>query len=97
MAKKVENKLKEEVKEIKVDGNVSLGDPAPSHKLEVNPTTNVGLGGGDKPAQKFRVTAGGKVGLGGPDLSEKFLTEQPKLKVAKVEQPAGNTTRAFRQ
>ena len=97
MSKKVENKLKEEVKEIKVDGNVSLGDPAPSHKLEVTPTTKVGLGGGDNPAQKFKVTAGGKVGLGGPDLSEKFLTEQPKLKVAKVEQPAGHTTRAFRQ
>ena len=56
MAKKVENKLKEEVKEIKVDGNVSLGDPAPSHKLEVKPTTNVGLGGGDKPAQKLVVS-----------------------------------------
>lgn len=97
MAKKVENKLKEKAVEIKVDGNVGLADTAPSQKLEVKPTTNVGLGGGDKPAQKLSVTSGGKVGLGGPDLSEKFLTEQPKLKVAKVEQPAGNTTRAFRQ
>lgn len=37
MAKKVENKLKEEVKEIKVDGNVSLGDPAPKVEVKVEP------------------------------------------------------------
>lgn len=56
MAKKVENKLKEEAVEIKVDGNVGLADTTPSHKVEVKPTTNIGLGGGDKPAQKLVVS-----------------------------------------
>ena len=59
MSKKVENKLKEEVKlEVTKDSVVGMGDNNPSQKFEVY---------------------------------------QPKVKAPKVEQPAGNTTRAFRQ